>query len=85
MREKMVGVAGFEPATPASRTELITEKFNEINDLCWHLTTSRYIGGQSVVGEMPSDPKVDDGFPLNWRRGGKRNPIASPTDQQSEA
>jgi len=52
----MVGVAGFEPATPASRTQIAVEKFNKNNEVCSRLTTfiavcSLDFGGQSVVGE----------------------------------
>jgi hypothetical protein len=35
----LVGVAGFEPATPASRTSIAIEKINKNNDFCPRLAT----------------------------------------------
>ena len=52
---KLVGVAGFEPATPTSRTSAATEKFNDFHEV-------RYVRGRSFtfgcgisVGKLSGD------------------------------
>jgi hypothetical protein len=61
----MVGATGFEPATPASRTQIAVEKINKNNDLCPRLTIfislySRGFGDQSVVGKFEAPFAISD-------------------------
>jgi hypothetical protein len=63
--ELMVGATGFEPATPASQTQIAVEKINKNNDLCPRLTIfislySRGFGDQSVVGKFEAPFAISD-------------------------